>query len=202
MIPKMIILTIIMMMTILLRWTNGQGLITRGVEQYLHSHSYSWSTIMPKMIIIIWAWTNGQGLITRGVEQWRISNWTSFKTFGTARRNLKVNEIHDDQFCGVCKNTNTNINKNTDDRIKKQMKQMYRVIYVRPKITNIELKYPIIAGYKIETLFLSKVYNIAQRGWNKSITQSDLLSCEDWWSDCTSHKSASAINPYFQRLTC
>ena len=44
------------------------------------------------------------------------------------------------------------------------MKQMYRVIYVRPKITNIELKYPIIAGYKIETLFLSKVYNIAQRG--------------------------------------
>ena len=151
------------------------------------------------MIIIIWAWTNGQGLITRGVEQWRISNWTSFKTFGTARRNLKVNEIHDDQFCGVCKNTNTNINKNTDDRIKKQMKQMYRVIYVRPKITNIELKYPIIAGYKIETLFLSKVYDISQRGWNKSTTQSDLLFCEDWWSDCTSHKSVLAINPYFRR---
>ena len=84
-----------------------------------------------RMMTIILGWTNGQGLITRGVEQWRISNWTSFKTFGTARRNLKVNEIHDDQFCGVCKNTNTNINKNTDDRIKKQMKQMYRVIYVR-----------------------------------------------------------------------
>ena len=32
-------------------------------------------------------------------------------------------------------------------------KQIYCVIWFRPKITNIELKYHIIVGYKIETLF-------------------------------------------------